>query len=503
MNTSRIEWWGWAVVPALAALLILSPGCTAGDDTPAAEPVPDYQPPERSIVDGTPVLLNQEARARLLVRDHRPERPARLLFLGGRASSPAPDGGALWADPDGGRVIVFDEHGRVSEILQGDGSVSTPEPFLARAVREGTEMFERGGNRLVLRTDGTLEPEDGSLPAPVTGASPEFLAASRSPLHLPLAPVRPDAPLLWLASDATGQAKGLGTVRLPHEPMLGYLENSGWALPAPDGGAYFASAIRPELLRLSAEGTVRWTSRWAPPEPVMEPRIEAVDGSARAAFQILQHAAALGHDGHVYLLVAPDVPTRADLLLVFDGKGELVRTGIVPDGYAIFEDRRGVVYAVPPEQALADPRSRDRPSFAAFELPRLAEAGTIDLEEYRGRVVVVNFWASWCPPCQREIPALEALYRELDPDDAVVIGLNEDRRPEQARSFLDELGDITYPNALGEGALRRTYGYRGLPYTLVLDRNLRVAHSFYGFGSSLEPVRRAVLEEVERAAHRQ
>jgi len=96
-------------------------------------------------------------------------------------------------------------------------------------------------------------------------------------------------------------------------------------------------------------------------------------------------------------------------------------------------------------------------------------------------------------PCRNEMPQLDELSRELDPDEAVVLGLNEDVRPADALAFVEELGGVSYPLAEGLGRLRERYGYRGLPYTVVLDREGRIVRLFYGFGESIEPIREAVL----------
>ena len=120
----------------------------------------------------------------------------------------------------------------------------------------------------------------------------------------------------------------------------------------------------------------------------------------------------------------------------------------------------------------------------------------MDLESYRGRVVVLNFWASWCAPCRKEMPLLDALAAELNPSEVAVLGLNEDVRPSDATAFLHEIGGVSYASAAGEGRLRDRIGYRGLPYTVVLDRELRIVKSFYGFGRSVDPIREVVLAEL-------
>jgi thiol-disulfide isomerase/thioredoxin len=482
-------------VPALLLVLLLA-ACEADDVEPVSERVPGYVAPERVETDGSERVINSGAREQLRVRHRPPPGDARLLFLDGRAATPTGDGGAAWADLDGGRVILFDRGGGIARIVQAAGDDAPLEPVVVQASGDGLRIFERDGHWAAVGADGRIRRSPGGHPAPVTGANPDRLAASRSPLFAPLAPVRPGAPLAWLAAGPTGPSRPLGEARRAEEPVLGHLVNSGWALPAPDGGAYFAFALRPELLRLDGDGDLLWLSTWPMPRPAREPRIEAVEGTARASFEVIQHAMAMGDDGRIYLLVAPETASSADRLLVFEPDGLLLREGEVPPGHALLVDRRGAVYAVPPELALAPSEGGARLPFAPFALPDLAGSGTVALADYPNRVVVLNFWASWCPPCRTEIPVLDSLARELDPRHAVVIGLNDDRDPAQGIRFLEQLGGVTFPNAAGAGALRRSHEYRGLPYTVILDRRHRVIRSFYGFGGSLDAVRAVVLNEL-------
>ena len=65
-----------------------------------------------------------------------------------------------------------------------------------------------------------------------------------------------------------------------------------------------------------------------------------------------------------------------------------------------------------------------------------ADGGTIRLAPYRGKVVLVDFWASWCPPCKTSFPALDALYREYQPRGLEVLAINLDERRRDADAFL-------------------------------------------------------------------
>ena len=107
----------------------------------------------------------------------------------------------------------------------------------------------------------------------------------------------------------------------------------------------------------------------------------------------------------------------------------------------------------------------------AFELDALEGAGPIRLADYRGRVVVVNFWASWCISCRAEHDVLVELgNRFAGRDDVAMLGINYRDTPDAARSYLDRFGDYPYPSA--EDPRGRTgidFGVYGLPETYFLD----------------------------------
>ena len=108
-----------------------------------------------------------------------------------------------------------------------------------------------------------------------------------------------------------------------------------------------------------------------------------------------------------------------------------------------------------------------------FILPSLT-GEPINSADFRGQTLVLNFWASWCPPCRAEMPELQALAAERQAaGDLVVVGVNflAEDTVEAAASFVDEF-QLTFPIVTGmpDGSVAERYGVRGLPATFFIDR---------------------------------
>jgi cytochrome c biogenesis protein CcmG/thiol:disulfide interchange protein DsbE len=109
----------------------------------------------------------------------------------------------------------------------------------------------------------------------------------------------------------------------------------------------------------------------------------------------------------------------------------------------------------------------------------LFEGGTVQLSEFRGQIVVVNFWASWCPPCREEAPALEAASRALRDEGVVFVGVDVWDDRDDALAFIDAFG-VSYPNGPDDDGIAIEYGVTGIPETYIIDRDGRLAAKFVG-----------------------
>jgi cytochrome c biogenesis protein CcmG/thiol:disulfide interchange protein DsbE len=105
----------------------------------------------------------------------------------------------------------------------------------------------------------------------------------------------------------------------------------------------------------------------------------------------------------------------------------------------------------------------------------LFDGGTFQLEEQRGKVVVLNVWASWCyPACWNEAPWLEAAWRQYRDQGVMVIGLNYQDREADARAFIQRFGQ-TFPNGPDQGSkIAIEYGVYGVPETFFIDHTGRI-----------------------------
>jgi peroxiredoxin len=137
----------------------------------------------------------------------------------------------------------------------------------------------------------------------------------------------------------------------------------------------------------------------------------------------------------------------------------------------------------------------------AFSLPSL-DGGTVNLSDYRGKVVLVNFWGTWCEPCKEETPALQQAYTQLQSEGLEIIGVNlysqETGGEEAVRAFLQPYG-VTYPIALDTaGDIARSFQISPIPVSYFVDQNGTIR--YVKVGTLREAEVRALFERLRAEA---
>src|SRR5271156_5309986 len=99
---------------------------------------------------------------------------------------------------------------------------------------------------------------------------------------------------------------------------------------------------------------------------------------------------------------------------------------------------------------------------------------TITARDFGGKLLILNFWATWCPPCVDEVPSLNQLERALGPQGVVVLGISEDESPAAYKSFLDRFQVSYLPARQPTKDIRLRYGTLQIPETYLIDRNGKV-----------------------------
>ncbi|MNZ64481.1 Thiol-disulfide oxidoreductase ResA [compost metagenome] len=116
-----------------------------------------------------------------------------------------------------------------------------------------------------------------------------------------------------------------------------------------------------------------------------------------------------------------------------------------------------------------------------FELTDV-EGNLVQLSDFRGKKVLLNFWATWCPPCKAEMPHMQSFYKDFS-DEVVVLGVNMtsiDKGMEAIQAFSEEYG-LTFPIALDqEGEVMDTYQITAYPTTYVIDQEGMIHAKFVG-----------------------
>jgi len=132
-----------------------------------------------------------------------------------------------------------------------------------------------------------------------------------------------------------------------------------------------------------------------------------------------------------------------------------------------------------------DPELKDAPNFTLTKM----NGESFTLSEHEGKVVVLNVWATWCPPCRKEIPDFIEIQKDMRDEGVLFVGVSVDREGwEVVRPFAEEYG-INYPLLVDDGTINNKYGpFRGIPTTFIINKKGKVEYVAPGM------INRGVLE---------
>lgn len=162
--------------------------------------------------------------------------------------------------------------------------------------------------------------------------------------------------------------------------------------------------------------------------------------------------------------------------------------------------------------ALADPapaeihdsfditRPKQRLPAPGFQLPEL-NGERVSLESYRGQVVLIHFWATFCIPCLKELPDLETLWRQYNRQGVVVLGIAADRGSQDVVQDFSSRAGVTFPVLLDpDGEVRNRYEVTALPMTYLVGRDGRISGRAFGTREWTGPQGREFIEALLDAA---
>jgi thiol-disulfide isomerase/thioredoxin len=346
---------------------------------------------------------------------------------------------------------------------------------------------------------------ESPFPASLYASDGTHIVASRSPYFVQFVAEDGSAPLLWRVDTLGAPYEGLGVIHVPDIRYLAQLVNAGPVAIA-DRVVYFAPLVRDEILRLDPAGSPVWRSSRGLIPVERDPRFLA-GKERRVEHALINIAMTVGPDGRLYVLGGQDsAATRLRLDVLNRETGEIVASQVLgTPTTAIAVDRHGKIRVLDPERLLAQTPTQGRDLFEpAFALPDLT-GKPVRLEDYRGKVTLVNFWASWCGPCREEFPHMAELYKSLPRDQFDIAAISDDVDAAKMRAFVAEFRP-PFPILVGRGRMKAIYHYRGLPYSVLLDKQGRIIERIFGFGGETEfqRLRETIAREIhaDSAAHR-
>jgi thiol-disulfide isomerase/thioredoxin len=154
-----------------------------------------------------------------------------------------------------------------------------------------------------------------------------------------------------------------------------------------------------------------------------------------------------------------------------------------------------LLFALVVPLAAAGEESTELPALPDIKMSTLDGSGEVGLAEFRGRPVLLSFWASWCGPCRIELPELQRLYQELAGEGFVLLTVNVDAAPAFANRFLTQLGISVPVYRMSQRDLVEL-GVSALPTNILLDPEGRPVHIYTGYSPTVPQEIRRLVEEM-------
>ena len=172
--------------------------------------------------------------------------------------------------------------------------------------------------------------------------------------------------------------------------------------------------------------------------------------------------------------------TKFSLIIAF------VLVGAVVFGFFSGDDAAQPVAKQEAKMQDEKPAGNQNPLAPDFTLTDL-DGDKVSLSSFRGKIVIIDFWATWCPPCRKGIPDFVQMQKEYGDDNLVVLGINVDQgdTPEAVKEKVDDFADdykINYPVLFHNIEVVYAYGgIQSIPTTFILDKEGRVIQGFAGY----------------------
>lgn len=141
---------------------------------------------------------------------------------------------------------------------------------------------------------------------------------------------------------------------------------------------------------------------------------------------------------------------------------------------------------------------------APAQLGKDRDGESVDLGAYQGKVVIVTFWASWCGPCRRELPVLDALQKKVGNQWLQIIAVNVEDSNEDYRAMMKQMADFSLRQVRDRhGAIARRWGVKAYPNLWMIDTQGKIASHHVGYGDDsfstiVDEIKRLLTEEMQR-----